>query len=181
MATNEYHYITRWHIQGTVEEVAEVLSQATELPRWWPSVYLDIQELEAGDQNGVGRVINLYTKGWLPYTLGWSFRVTESRHPYGFTLEAWGDFVGRGIWTLQQDGEWVNVTYDWKISAEKPLLRYLSFLLKPIFGANHQWAMRMGEESLKLELMRRRAATSEERAQIPPPPGPTFKMFIKGA
>jgi len=41
--------------------------------------------------------------------------------------------------------------------------------------------MRMGEESLKLELMRRRAATSEERAQIPPPPGPTFKMFIKGA
>jgi hypothetical protein len=180
MASNEYHYITHWHIKGTVEEVAEVLRQATELPRWWPSVYLDVQELEAGDQNGVGRVIRLYTKGWLPYTLRWSFRVTESRYPYGFTLEAWGDFVGRGIWTLEQQGENVHVIYDWKISAEKPLLRYLSFLLKPIFGANHQWAMRMGEESLKLELMRR-AATSEERAQIAPPPGPTFKRFIKGA
>lgn len=180
MASNEYHYITHWHIKGTVEEVAEVLRQATELPRWWPSVYLDVQELEAGDQNGVGRVIRLYTKGWLPYTLRWSFRVTESRYPYGFTLEAWGDFVGRGIWTLEQQGENVHVIYDWKISAEKPLLRYLSFLLKPIFGANHQWAMRMGEESLKLELMRRRAATSEERAQIAPPPGPTFGMFIKG-
>ena len=181
MASNEYHFITHWHIKGTVKEIAEVLSQATELPRWWPSVYLDIQELEAGDENGIGKVIHLYTKGWLPYTLRWSFRVTESRYPFGFTLEAWGDFIGRGIWTFEQDGEWVNITYDWKIRAEKPLLRYLSFLLKPIFGANHQWAMRMGEESLKLELMRRRARTFEERAQIPPPPGSTFKMFIKGA
>jgi hypothetical protein len=27
--------------------------------------------------------------------------------------------------------------------------------MKPIFSANHHWAMRMGEESLKLELQRR--------------------------
>jgi hypothetical protein len=159
--------------------VADVLSQATDLVRWWPSVYLDVQEVEPGDENGIGKVVRLYTKGWLPYTLRWTFRVTESSYPYGFTLEAWGDFIGRGIWTLEQQGEWVNVIYDWKISAEKPLLRYLSFLLKPIFGANHQWAMRMGEESLKLELMRRHATTPEERARIPPPHGPTFKMFIQ--
>jgi len=67
--------------------------------------------------------------------------------------------VGRGIWTLVQDGEWVNVTYDWKIQATKPLLRRLSFLLKPIFAANHHWAMRKGDESLKLELERRHART----------------------
>jgi hypothetical protein len=179
MTSNEYHFITHWHVKGTVKEVADVLSQATDLVRWWPSVYLDVQEVEPGDENGIGKVVRLYTKGWLPYTLRWSFRVTESSYPYGFTLEAWGDFIGRGIWTLEQQGEWVNVIYDWKISAEKPLLRYLSFLLKPIFGANHQWAMRMGEESLKLELMRRRATTPEERARIPTPPGPTFKMFIQ--
>jgi hypothetical protein len=97
MAANEYHFITHWHIKGTVKEVSEVLSQATDLVRWWPSVYLDVQETEAGDENGIGKVIHLYTKGWLPYTLRWSFRVIESQYPYGFTLEAWGDFVGRGI------------------------------------------------------------------------------------
>ena len=179
MASNEYHYITHWRVKGSVSEVADTLSQATELPRWWPSVYLDVQQLEAGDKNGIGKVISLYTKGWLPYTLRWSFRVTESNYPYGFSLEAWGDLVGRGIWTLEQQGEWVDVKYDWKIIAEKPLLRYLSFLLKPIFGANHQWAMRMGETSLNLELMRRHATSAEERARIPEPPGPTFKMFIQ--
>jgi hypothetical protein len=34
--------------------------------------------------------------------------------------------------------------------------------------------MARGEESLKLELARRRAHTPEELQQIPPPPGPTF-------
>jgi hypothetical protein len=93
-------------------------------------------------------------------------------------LEAWGDFVGRGIWTFEQQGEWVNVVYDWKIRADKPLLRSLSFLLKPVFSANHYWAMRMGEESLKLELMRRHTSSLEERARISPPPGSTFKRLI---
>jgi hypothetical protein len=45
--------------------------------------------------------------------------------------------------------------------------------MKPIFGANHRWAMAQGEASLKLELARRHAATAEERAQVPAPPGPT--------
>jgi hypothetical protein len=50
----------------------------------------------------------------------------------------------------------VNITFDWKLVAEKPLLRYLSFLFKPIFSANHRWAMARGEESLKRELARKR-------------------------
>jgi hypothetical protein len=44
----------------------------------------------------------------------------------------------------------------------------------PTFGANHRWAMARGEESLRLELMRRRAKTAAERLAVPAPPGPTF-------
>ena len=105
MANNEYQFTQRWRVQGTVEEVADVLGNATDLVRWWPSVYLDVRQLEPGDERGIGRVIDLYTKGWLPYTLRWQFRVTQSRYPYGFVIEAWGDFVGRGFWTLAADGE----------------------------------------------------------------------------
>jgi hypothetical protein len=61
--------------------------------------------------------------------------------------------VGRGIWKLAQNGSDVRVDYDWKILAEKSLLKYFSFIMKP-FGANHRWAMAMGEESLKLEVAR---------------------------
>jgi hypothetical protein len=175
MATNDYHFITDWRVEGSITEVADILKDAEELPRWWPSVYLDVKTLEPGDASGVGRVVDLYTKGWLPYTLRWQFRVTESRYPYGFSLEAWGDFNGRGIWTLKQEASAVNITYDWKIRADKWLLSALSFLFKPIFSANHRWAMERGEQSLKLELARRRARTPEDAARIPPPPPPAFK------
>lgn len=174
MASNDYHFITTWRVQSTCQEVSEILGNAPDLVRWWPSVYLGVKELEKGELTGVGKVISLYTKGWLPYTLRWQFRVTKVNSPNGFQLEAWGDFVGRGIWTFERDNDYVKITYDWKIQAAKPLLRYLSFIMKPIFSANHHWAMAKGEESLLLELARRRATTAEERAAIPAPPAATW-------
>ena len=124
------------------------------LPRWWPSVYLDVKEIEPPDAHGLGRRVRLLTKGWLPYTLRWESVIVESSYPYGYVLDATGDFVGRGVWTFAQDDRFVNVTYDWRVSAEKPLLRLMSPLLKPIFEANHRWAMKQGEASLTLELAR---------------------------
>jgi len=167
MSNNDYHFITHWRIEGKITEVADVLKNAVDLPRWWPSVYLDVRELESGDRDGIGKVVSLHTRGWLPYTLRWQFRVTESRYPHGYTLEAEGDFNGRGIWTFEQDGEWVNVTYDWKIRADKPLLKTFSFLLKPVFSANHRWAMAKGEESLRTELERLRSRAEHPHSAVP--------------
>jgi hypothetical protein len=174
MASNDYHFITKWHVQSTLQEVAEILGNAPDLARWWPSVYLNVRELKKGAPDGIGKEIDLYTKGWLPYTLRWQFRVTETNGIYGFQLEASGDFVGRGIWTFEQQGNTVKIVYDWKIRADKPLLRYLSFIMKPIFSMNHHWAMEKGEESLKLELLRRHAKSAEERSRIPAPPQATW-------
>jgi hypothetical protein len=170
---SHYHFVTRWRVAGAVEEVASILEDAPGLARWWPSVYLDVRLTDPGGAAGTGAEVALHTKGWLPYTLRWRFRVTEQRRPHGFTLEALGDFAGRGTWTLTQDGPDVDVVYDWDVVAQKPLLRTLTPLLRPVFAANHHWAMARGEESLRLELARRHARTPAERASLPPPPGPT--------
>ena len=176
MSSNEYHFITHWQVEATVEEVSSILEDTPSLV-WWPSVYLDVRVLGPGDETGIGKLVSLTTKGWLPYTLRWQSRLIESRRPHGFSLEASGDFVGRGIWSFEQDGSHVRVVYDWRIRAEKPLLRTFSFLLKPLFSANHRWAMAQGEKSLKLELARRRARTAEELACIPVPEDPTAIPF----
>ena len=176
---NDYHFITHWRIPASVQEVVDILNDPCDLARWWPSVYLQVKVLEPGDAGGVGQVIDLYTKGWLPYTLRWRFRITEIVKLHSTTLEAEGDFVGRGRWEFIQNGEWTDVTYDWRVRAAKPLLRRLSFLMKPVFSANHHWAMRMGEKSLLLELARRRAANPAERQRIPTPPGPTFAFLVR--
>jgi hypothetical protein len=169
---NEYHFVTRWRVEGTCGEVADVLGDPVSLARWWPAVYLSVEEIAPPDARGLGRRVRLRTKGWLPYTLAWEFVVTASRYPNGFQIAAQGDFRGQGIRTFEQNGSDVDISYDWRIAAERPLLRNLSFLLRPLFEANHRWAMSQGEASLKLELARRRAASDARRATIPPPPGP---------
>jgi hypothetical protein len=173
MGAPEYRFLTRWRVLGTPDEAFAILSDARDLPRWWPAVYLRAEELEAGGEDGAGRRVRVHTKGWLPYTLDWEFRVTASRRPLGFSLEAEGDLAGTGEWTLEADGPWTAITYDWRIRAEKPLLRALTPLLRPLLEFNHRWAMARGEESLSLELSRRRCATPAERARIPAPPPPT--------
>lgn len=170
--SNDLHVVTRWRVHGSCGEVADVLSDPLSLPRWWPSVYLTVDELAPPDEFGRGHRLRLRTKGWLPYTLAWELTVVESHYPNRIVIEASGDVVGRGVWTFVQDGPVVNVIYDWTVRVEKPLLRKISFLFKPIFEANHRWAMAQGEQSLELELLRRRALSADARAQVPPPPGP---------
>jgi hypothetical protein len=178
MTANEYWFVTRWRVAGTCGEVADILGNPRELAGWWPSVYLDVRELEPPDARGVGGRVAVLTKGWLPYTIRWEFRVVDSHYPHAFTIDASGDFAGRGVWTIEPDGSSVAISYDWRVRAQKPLLRRLSFLLKPLFAANHRWAMAQGEASLRLELARRRATSHEARVAIPPPPGPVMYSGI---
>jgi hypothetical protein len=170
--SNQYEFISRWRVDGTCGEVADILGEPLSFVRWWPSVYLEVEEVRPPDARGLGRRVRFSSKGWLPYTIRWQSEMVESRYPNGFTIVANGEFEGRGVWTFEQDGPSVVVTYDWRLRAEKPLLRNLSFLLKPLFEANHRWAMAQGEDSLKLELLRCRAASDSARASVPLPPGP---------
>ena len=174
MAANDYQFVTKWRFDGTtIEEIDAILSKGEGLARWWPSVYLGVKKLEAGGPGGVGTRFELDTQGWLPYRLRWSFVVTRADHPRSFAIEAQGDFVGHGEWTIAPvEGGKVDVTYVWTISADKPLLKYLSFLFKPFFSLNHQWAMERGREGMELELRRRHG---EQNVPAPRPPVPAWK------
>lgn len=153
MASNDYHFITKWHFDAPIAQVFKLISHPLDYPRWWPEVYLDVQEVSPGEADGLGKVVELHTKGWLPYTLRWQARTIEVAKPYRLTIEATGDFVGRGIWTLFQESPApTDVVFDWKLRADKPMLRYLSLALKPAFSANHRWAMAKGERNMRREL-----------------------------
>ena len=161
--TNRYHFISRWRFQAAAEDIFAILSDPLEYPRWWPSVYLAARQVVAGR-------VRVLTRGWLPYKLRWDAQTEVARPPDILAIRASGDFMGKGVWSVVQDGEYADVTFDWKLTAEKPLLRYLSFVLRPAFEANHRWAMEQGRKSLELELARYRAATVEAMNLVPAPP-----------
>src|SRR5579863_4729834 len=116
MFASAYHFTTNWRFEDTrIEEVSDILEDFSSLKRWWPSVYLDVTVEKPGGPHALGAVVALFTKGWLPYTLRWTFTVTEANYPHGSSLVANGDFDGTGVWRLVQQGTVADVTYDWRI------------------------------------------------------------------
>lgn len=176
-----YRLRTEWRVPGTTAEVRDVFDDVLSLPRWWPSVYLSVALLEDGGSGGIGRRARLHTTGWLPYTLSWVSTLSEPVTDRGFSFRATGDFEGTGDQAFRQDGTEVVLTFDWNISVSKPIVRRLTWLIRPVFAANHRWAMRRGRESLLLELRRRSGVTSTAATTPdvvdPAPPGPTFRWL----
>jgi len=154
MRSREFHIPTTWRVEARVAHVFDVLSRPQEFVRWWPEVYLGVREVKPGDESGLGRVVDLHTKGWLPYELRWQAEVVAIAKPRSISLRARGDLEGRGEWRLSQDGGWTVASYDWTVLVTQPWMIALAPLLKPAFVANHLWAMRRGLEGLRRELAR---------------------------
>lgn len=91
--SHDCEFLTRWRIEGTCGEVADVLGDPLALPQWWPSVYLDVGEVRPPDARGLGRRVALHTKGWLPYTLAWEFEVVDARYPHGRDARVFDDQI----------------------------------------------------------------------------------------
>ena len=152
MKSREFHIPTTWRVRGPVARVFDVLSKPQEFVRWWPEVYLAVRELKAGDASGLGRIVDLHTKGWLPYRLNWQAEVVAIDKPRSMSLHARGDLEGHGEWRFRQEGDWTEAQYDWTVIVTKPWMVALAPVLEPVFVANHRWAMRRGLEGLEREL-----------------------------
>jgi uncharacterized protein YndB with AHSA1/START domain len=151
---NRYHFVTHWRLAAAPDSIFDLICHPLDFPRWWGAVYLAATTLRPADIDGTHGKVAFHTKGRLPYTLRWTSETTEARRPSHLSLRATGDLEGRGTWTLQPDGDFTDVTFDWQLSAEKPLLRFGSVFLKPLFAWNHRWAMEQGRIGIERELKR---------------------------
>ena len=96
----------------------------------------------------------------MPYRLNWQGTLVDNRMPTSWTVEATGDLVGRGIWTLTQTGDAAEVFYDWSVTSDRLLFRLLAPLFRRLMISNHKWAMAKGEVGLRAELARRGMASA---------------------
>ena len=60
-----------------------------------------------------------------------------------------GDLRGHGRWTLTAVPRGTHVRFDWRVHADRPLLRVLTPLLRPAFRWNHDWAIARAQEGLE--------------------------------
>lgn len=167
MLAQEYDFLSRWRFEDcSLTEVADILEDTASLPRWWPELFKSVTIVQHGSRHGLGQIAECTCKARLPYTLRFRYTVTEERYPNGSTIDSSGDLVGRGIWRLNARERGVDVEYSWRVRLEKVALRLLSPILRPLLAWNHEWSMACGEEGLRREIARRRAAASPGAATV---------------
>jgi uncharacterized protein YndB with AHSA1/START domain len=141
----EYVFVDEWDVDAPQEQVFDALADAGTYPEWW-TIYKDV---ETDGPPRVGRVSKQKFKAKLPYTLTTTSRLVSLERPNGFEVDVDGDLRGHGTWTLTpRDGK-VHVRFDWKVFADRPLLRYLTPVLRPLFRWNHNEAIKVAMRNLE--------------------------------
>jgi uncharacterized protein YndB with AHSA1/START domain len=142
----DYIFLDEWDVDAPQAAVFNALADSTTYPEWWKPVYI---EVEADGPLRVGQVAEHHFKGRLPYTLKTTSKIVRMDAPNEFEVEVVGDLTGKGVWTLSpRDGK-VHVRFDWRVIADRPLLRYLSPVLRPVFRWNHNWSVKRAIEGLE--------------------------------
>jgi uncharacterized protein YndB with AHSA1/START domain len=151
-----YLFVDQWDVEAPREAVFDALADGSTYPTWWRPVYLSV---ESEGPVEVGQVSRQHFKGRLPYTLKTTSKLTALDRPNRLEVDVVGDLTGHGVWTLTERGECTHVRFDWEVIADRPLLRYLTPVLRPLFRWNHNWAIARAIEGLE-PYARRQAGSS---------------------
>lgn len=143
---NEYVFIDEWDVDAPAEAVFEALADARTYPEWWKPVYIAV---DADGPPEVGCVSRQEFKGRLPYQLETRSEIVRLESPRQFEVRVEGDLRGRGVWTLTPRNGGVHVRFDWRVFADRPLLRHLTPILRPLFRWNHNWSIKRAIEGLE--------------------------------
>ncbi|MGH2973428.1 MAG: SRPBCC family protein [Solirubrobacterales bacterium] len=144
---SEYVFIDEWDVHAPQEAVFDALADARTYPEWWLPVYITV---DADGPPEVGCVSHQEFKGRLPYHLKTRSEILRLESPSELEVKVVGDLTGRGVWTLSQatDGG-VHVHFDWRVLADRALLRVLTPVLRPVFRWNHNWSIQRAIEGLE--------------------------------
>ena len=144
---SDYVFIDEWDVDAPQEAVFDALADARTYPEWWKPVYIDV---EADGEPAPGTESRQHFKGRLPYHLHTRSRIVRLEPPHVIEGDVDGDLRGHGRWTLTDtpDGG-THVRFDWRVNAEKPIVRALTPVLRPLFRWNHAWAIARAQEGLE--------------------------------
>ncbi len=142
-----YRFLDRWLVPAEIDRVYETIGDPLGYERWWTEFVISAEgdpgEPRAGKRN------RLLVKAFLPYKVRFGLEVVEAERPTRILSRLSGDFDGTGEWRLTETPEGTEAVLDWRPRVNKPLLKYLTPLLRPLFRANHVWAMKRGERQLR--------------------------------
>ena len=141
-----YVFVDEWDVDAPPEAVFDAIADARTYPEWWRPVYISA---EADGPPAVGAVSRQHFKGRLPYKLNTTSTIVRLERPTTIEADVEGDLRGKGLWTLTPRDGGTHVRFDWRVFADRPLVRRLTPVLRPLFRWNHNWAVKRAMEGLE--------------------------------
>jgi len=155
MATNYYVFVDRFIAPCDLETAYQYIRKVEEYPRWWGKVYKKIEKLKDSPEDQPGARYRIKVGGFLPYSLTIENETTHISRPNLIRFDAHGDLQGKGSWFFLETENGTEITFDWRVAANKKVIRWFSFLLKPLFRANHHYCVVKAEQGIKADLQSR--------------------------
>jgi uncharacterized protein YndB with AHSA1/START domain len=151
MAAADFHLLTEWVLAAPQAAVWTALSHPEEWPAWWRAVE-SVELIEPGDARGLGACRRFTWRTALPYRVRFAMRVTRIEPMSVIEGRAEGELTGIGRWTLAPARTGTLVRYDWIVALDRPWMRALAPLARPIFVWNHNKVMAWGRDGLARKL-----------------------------
>lgn len=143
----EFHFVTVWRIEAPLPQVCDAISQCMHWPRWWKGVE-KVEEIDLGDENGIGSLRRFTWRGRIPYRLTFDVRVIRIIPLNVVEGIASGQVEGVGCWCFSREGLITVVRYNWKVRTNQRWMNIIAPIARPLFKWNHNQVMRQGAEGI---------------------------------
>jgi len=143
----EYRLLTIWRIEAPLEAVYAVIHNTPRWPAWWPGVK-KVEEVAAGDGDGIGSILRYFWQGRLPYRMTFEVRATRIEKLVAMEGTVQGDLEGTGRWHFFRQGTVSVVRYEWHVRSTRWWMNLIAPFARSMFIRNHGILMRQGAEGL---------------------------------
>lgn len=146
MSLNDYRFRNLWAVRATASRVFDALVDLTSYPAWWP----DIRSVTRVDDD----TAEVVCRSALPYVLTFRLhRAVEEPAEGRMRVEMTGDLEGyvQGV-VAEHRAHGVLLAISQRVVVNKPLLRALAPVARPVFKANHAVMMWRGQRGFRAYL-----------------------------
>jgi len=139
---NRYRFETFWKVKGPSDRVFGILRDLPEYPLWWR----EVRQVSADGASGAKVTI----RATLPYSLTFGMQQEVVDEQAGILKAAMtGDLEGFSRWEITESAGECLLSFQEEVRMNKPLLRWLAPIARPVFRVNHSLMMKHGQQGLR--------------------------------
>ena len=138
---NDYWFRNVWSVGAAAGRVFDALVDLTSWPKWWP----DVRAVHQLDDD----TAELMCRATLPYALTFRLcRAVQDDRSGRLRVDMTGDLEGYTNAVVAPHETGARVAIEQRVVVNKPMLRILAPVARPLFQVNHALMMRRGRHGL---------------------------------